>query len=349
MKYRLLEWLACPACGGIDLQLETVRARSVPFFHGHFEDGEATLPGIDAERREEQEVVEGALHCKGCGLVYPIRDGVPRMMPPGAEQGPDSAHRLTTFDTAYPEWQENFLDLSAPLRPADWLGRLVLDAGCGFGRHSFFAARYGAEVVAMDSSVDAVMSTVRNTETLQRVHVIQGDVFRPPFREGTFDIVFSYGVLHHLDRPRDAFESMGRLVAAGGRLSLWVYGARQGVTLQVNNALRGVTTGLDPEQLHRFSTTVARGLRLFSHTPYKLLGRVPIADRIVSHLPVHDHHKWPFEIVVADIYDRLKIPVRHWFTGRELEVWLTEGGYADVHVARRVGNNETFRASGTRR
>lgn len=53
--------------------------------------------------------------------------------------------------------------------------------------------------------------------------------------------------------------------------------------------------------------------------------------------------------MVADVYDRLRIPVRHWFTGEELETWLMEAGYADIRVSRRVRNNETFRALGTRR
>ena len=79
------------------------------------------------------------------------------------------------------------------------------------------------------------------------------------------------------------------------------------------------------------------------------MGRAPLASAVVRPLPAHDPHQLPFDVVVADVYDRLRIPVRHWFTGEEVERWLTESGYADVHVARRVRNNETFRAIGTRR
>ena len=52
---------------------------------------------------------------------------------------------------------------------------------------------------------------------------------------------------------------------------------------------------------------------------------------------------------MADVYDRLRIPVKHWFTKEELEAWYADNGFADVHVTRRVRNNETFRALGTRR
>ncbi len=349
MKYRLLQWLACPACRGSDFELHTHRSQTRPLFRGQVQDEDRDQPGLDLDRLQESEVVEGALVCGPCGATYPIRDGIPRMLPPGSEEGPSTAHRLTEIDSLQPAWEENFRDLAEPLEPADFLGRRVLDAGCGFGRHAVHAARYGAEVFALDSSVDAVESTARNTASLARVHVVQGDLLRPPFREGAFDLVYCFGVLHHLEQPRAAFDALTLLVAPGGRLALWVYGRRQGLIRHASNALRGLTTNMEPAELTRFSTWIARGLRVFSHTPYRFLGDAPVVGTVVSHLPVHDHHQWPFEVVVADIYDRLRIPVRHWFSGKELEVWLMEAGYADIRVARRVRNNETFRALGTRR
>lgn len=349
MKYRLLELLACPACRGAELQLHTTQTRSRALLVGQLGVDDVDLPGVDLANRSEQEVMEGSLHCVGCGAVYPIRGGIPRMLPPGALEGPDSGHRLTEIDPLEPAWEENFRDLADPLQPDDFLGKLVLDAGCGFGRHALLTARYGAEVVAFDNSSDAVESTARNCERLSRVHVVQGDIFHPPFRESSFDLAYCFGLLHHLDQPRDAFRSLGTLVIPGGRVALWVYGARQGLTRHISNALRGMTTNLDSAELMRVSTWIARGLRVFSHTPYRVLGKVPVAGPVVSHLPVHDHHQWPFDVVVADVYDRLRIPVRHWFTGEELEVWLMEAGYADLKVSRRVRNNETFRALGTRR
>jgi SAM-dependent methyltransferase len=271
------------------------------------------------------------------------------MLREGAAAGPTTGHRWTGFDTAIPEWEENFQDFSSPLKPKDFLGKLVMDAGCGFGRHAFFAARYGAEVLAIDSSEAAVEAAARNTESLGRVHVIQGDIAHPPVRDNLCDLVYCYGVLHHVEDPPKILASLTESVRPGGMLSLWVYGPRQGVTLIVNNALRGVTTGLEHDELLKFSRAVAASLRVFSHTPYRWFGSVPLVGGVLSHLPVHDHHKWPFEVVVADVYDRLKIPVKHWFTREELETWYSDNGYADVQVSRRVRNNETFRSIGVRR
>ncbi|MDP6935282.1 MAG: class I SAM-dependent methyltransferase, partial [Myxococcota bacterium] len=245
--------------------------------------------------------------------------------------------------------ERDFLEYVQPFARRDFLGKLVLDAGCGFGRHSFFAARYGAEVLAIDSSADAVQATAHNTRGLERVHVIQGDLHAPPIREGSVDLAMCFGVLHHLQQADEVFEVLGRSVRPGGRFSLWVYGPRQGAALTLTQALRGWTVGLEPIELYRLSQAIALGLRVFSHTPYRFLRGAPGIGSIVNHLPIHDHHRWPRPVVVADVYDRLRIPVTDWFKGEQLEVWYADQGYADVDVTRRVRNNETFLATGLRR
>ncbi len=336
MRRRFLEWLACPACGATDLELsaERTEVRPVP------------LPG-----REGPDVVvkEGVLACPECGSRWPIRDGIPRMLPDGQDDGPASGHRWTRFDGRDPEYAENFADLTWPLRPEDFLGKLVLDAGCGFGRHAFFAARYGAEVVALDRSADAVEAAAANCVGFDRVHVVQGDLLQPPLRPEAFDITFGFGVLHHLSDPHAGFLALSGTVRPGGRLMTWVAGPRQGLVGMVSGALRGAATAMTDEQLHDLSRVLAVLLRVSSHTPYRLLHGLPVLRDIATRFPGHDHHKWPFDVVVADIYDRLRIPIRHFIKGEELERWFADEGYVDIEVTRRVRNNESFRGTAIRR
>jgi len=347
MRHRLLEHLACPTCGE-GLTLETLKTEELPTWHGQWEAGEGDDAGLHVDERRVTDIIEGALHC-ACGAIYPIRDGVPRMLPEGYAGARPSGHRWAEFDGSLPEYEANFADMAHPLTAADYTGKLVLDAGCGFGRHAFFAARYGAEVIALDNSVDAVRAARRNTLGLSRVHVVQGDLLRPPVRPDHFDLVYSYGVLHHLGLPDEAFRLLGGLVKPGGRLQVWVYGPRAGTPAIVSGALHGAAGNMDDATLLKFSHAIASGLRLFSHTPYRFLGHVPLLGSLVSHLPAHDHHQWPFDVVVADIFDRLRIPVLHYFMGEELEAWFSDEGFADIHVSRRVRNAESFRGIGTRR
>jgi SAM-dependent methyltransferase/uncharacterized protein YbaR (Trm112 family) len=346
MKLRLLDWLACPTCGEGSLDLAVTRSEERPAYTGHWEP-EENVPGRSAGTVTE--VMEGRLRCRDCAAVFPVTDGIPRMLPEGVAAGPATGHTWTEFAEAVPQFEENFVDLLTPLKAEDLMGRLVLDAGCGFGRHAFFAARYGAEVVALDSSPEAVASAARNLEGSMRAHVVQGDINRPPFKKNLFDIVYSLGVLHHVPDPRGGFLSLHQLVKPNGRLAIWVYGPRQGMIRIATGALRGASAQMSPNQLHRFSQGLAAGLRVFSHTPHRMLGKVPVVGSVVNHLPVHDHSRWPFEVVVADVYDRLRVPVTGYFTGEALESWYAEAGYADIQVTRRVRNTESFRGLGVRR
>src|SRR5262245_16027155 len=91
------------------------------------------------------------------------------------------------------------------LGPGDLAGAVVLDAGCGMGRYLRVAAEGGPRrLVGLDLS-GAVVAARETTRDIGQVSVVQGDLLRPPFAPGTFDHVYSLGVLDHTPDPRGAF------------------------------------------------------------------------------------------------------------------------------------------------
>jgi SAM-dependent methyltransferase len=60
---------------------------------------------------------------------------------------------------------------------------------------------------------------------LDRVQLIESDLFSPGLRHGAFDVVVSSGVLHHTPNPRAAFASLARLARPGGMIVLGLYNA----------------------------------------------------------------------------------------------------------------------------
>lgn len=110
------------------------------------------------------------------------------------------------------EMTERFLDeFNTP-------GSVVLDAGCGNGR-----AFLHPNVIGLDHSLRLLMdaSLVRN------LGLLRGDVCSLPFVDGTFDLILSIAVIHHLsthERRTRALEEMRRVLRKNGRLLLYVWG-----------------------------------------------------------------------------------------------------------------------------
>jgi SAM-dependent methyltransferase len=197
----------------------------------------------------------------------------------------------------------------------------VLDAGCGKGRHLRLAAAFGArEVVGIDlgSAVDVAS---RNTADLANVHVVQGDLTRPPFRRSRFDIVYSIGVLHHLPEPSAGFRSLAPLLVPDGTLVVWVY-AREGNSW--------VLASVDPLRrvAHRLPAPIVRGLAWGLTVPVWVALRTlygPARRHAVlrSMLPyqsyLSDLTAFPFREVHSIAFDQLLPPLAHYMTRQHVE------------------------------
>ncbi len=119
------------------------------------------------------------------------------------------------FSEMLPDYEKNFRWYFERFSPEQFEGWRVLDAGCGTGRHTFHMARSGArEVVAMDFS-QAIEVAARNNQDNPNTHFVQADIYRPPFPRGSFDFVYSQGVLHHLPDPEKGFRSLLKAFARG--------------------------------------------------------------------------------------------------------------------------------------
>lgn len=106
-------------------------------------------------------------------------------------------------------------------------GALVLDAGCGSGDLTADIGRAapGATVVGIDFS-DAAVVAFEHCRDLSNVHIVQADLSQAPFLPGSFDFVWSEGVIHHTPDTARSFSSLSRMVRSGGKLYVWIYSDR---------------------------------------------------------------------------------------------------------------------------
>jgi SAM-dependent methyltransferase len=110
----------------------------------------------------------------------------------------------------------------------DLKGKRFLDIGCGSGLHALAALRLGAaEVVAVDIDPDSVATSRKMLEANapgQHWRVAEKSVFDlSPAAFGMFDVVYSWGVLHHTGDMYRALRTAAALVAPGGEFAFALY------------------------------------------------------------------------------------------------------------------------------
>jgi ubiquinone/menaquinone biosynthesis C-methylase UbiE len=103
----------------------------------------------------------------------------------------------------------------------------VLDVGCGSGIATQLLAEAGANVTAVDLTSWAVETTRRRLAAFGlQAEVRQEDAERLPFADESFDLVFSWGVIHHSSDMDRALSELVRVTRRGGSIVLMVYHRR---------------------------------------------------------------------------------------------------------------------------
>ncbi|AMK75098.1 hypothetical protein A1342_02125 [Methylomonas methanica] len=95
----------------------------------------------------------------------------------------------------------------------------MLEAGCGAGTFTPFAASTGATVVSFDLST-GVDANYLKSGCLENVLIVQADIFAMPMKKGLFDYIFCFGVLQHTPSPKKAFMELCYRLSDRGQLAV---------------------------------------------------------------------------------------------------------------------------------
>jgi len=294
------------------------------------------------------------LECGACSLVFPIIRDIPRLLlspfreallgDSEAAAGPDDrqlrtalsfGYEWTRFPEMYPEWEQNFLSYMKPHGPDFFRGKKVLDAGCGNGRFAYYAAKYGAEVWAIDLG-PAIEVARENTKDSGHVQVVQADLHQLPFAYESFDFIYSIGVLHHLPDPEAAFQSLLRYLKPNGEAQIYLYWHPEGqpikrALLSLVAASRWITTRLPHGAVHALAFPAALAAFMFFVWPYRLLKAIGL-DGIAERFPMKQYAAYPFRVCVNDQLDRFSAPIENRYSKAEVADWLHRAGLKNPQV-----------------
>jgi SAM-dependent methyltransferase/uncharacterized protein YbaR (Trm112 family) len=227
------------------------------------------------------------------------------------------------------EYERGIFQRKTLLTPEDLFGATVLDAGCGNGRYTYWAAQGAARVFGVDLG-DGVEAAHRNTRSLPNVQILQADLFAVPFAPATLDVIFSLGVLMHTGDAHRAMSGLAERLRPAGLLAVHLYGRGNLIYEWIDQTLRARTTRYSIPELQDFTVRVYR-LR-------RWIERLRIARFVNRFVRIGPHPHI--------IFDWYAAPVATHHTYPEVFAWCRElglqvlGSYADSQRAggiRRAG------------
>jgi SAM-dependent methyltransferase len=279
----------------------------------------------------------GTVTCSRCGLQVPVRGGIPRFVDAAEDETARRTQASFGYEwTHFHDWKQsgetNFNDYFQGLDLSSLRGALVLDAGCGMGRHARQIAPHAGHVVAVDFS-RAIDQAARNVAELPNVSCVQADLLALPLADGAFDFVYSLGVLHHLAETERALRGLVAKLRPGGRLRIYLYWNKhgwKGRVLAVVTAARRVTTRMPFPALRALCRVLSVGLFGAVVLPYRALSAVGV--RGLDDWPLFVYSKYPFNVLYNDQFDRFSAPIEKRYDPDDARRLLEAAGLRQVTV-----------------
>ena len=242
---------------------------------------------------------------------------------------------------------EQALDWFAPLARADVEGRRVLELGCGNGSLAVHMLAWKPAYLEGVDLGDSVSSAMRNLESISTTgwSIRKADLTTYVAAQ-PFDVVYSIGVLHHLQDPKAGFDAVLRNTKPGGRFHCWVYAHEgNGVVRWIVDPIRRAACRL-PWWITKYLVATPLVAPYFVYA--KAMRRWLAGERFRS-LPLHAYSLWiarrDFAFFRHVAFDQLVTPQTTYLRRQAIEDWLAN--HPDVesgttYVIFRNGNSWKF-------
>lgn len=109
-----------------------------------------------------------------------------------------------------------------------WKGKRVLEVGCGLGTDAVNFARAGADYVGLDLSevsLDLARQRFKVFGLEGRFQVQNAETLSQAFEPGSFDLVYSFGVIHHTPHPDAVIREIRKVIRQDGEFRMMLYAA----------------------------------------------------------------------------------------------------------------------------
>jgi SAM-dependent methyltransferase len=276
------------------------------------------------------ELLDQRYRCTTCGKEFPIVRGVGRFVE--ANNYADTfGYQWQQFARTQLKPQASELNLlkKTALTKQNLEGKLVLDVGCGMGRFAEVATRWGARVIGVDLSAAAEVAAHNLAD--RDFLAFQADVFNLPFAPGSFDCVYSIGVLHHTPDCEKAFKALPQYLRPGGTIAVWLYSGYN-KWYRFSDYYRKLTHRIPTNRMHSILRVAVPVVHWFDQS----VRRIPVAGAPISGLV---RHAFPIsrspnpEIRLLDTLDWYTPKYQSKHTYEQVFRWFESCGLQNLTVA----------------
>jgi SAM-dependent methyltransferase len=158
-------------------------------------------------------------------------------------------YEWSRYHRVIPDYDKNYVHQTG-INDNYYQGKIILDAGCGYGRHvSYISDVEDTTVIGIDLS-EAIFIAFDKLKDKDNVVLAQGSLYRPPVKRGHFDFVYSWGVLHHTPSVEQGFNAIISSVAKGGEISFGAYRNWNSIGTAFQKSLRFLTCRMPKDLLY---------------------------------------------------------------------------------------------------
>lgn len=145
-----------------------------------------------------------------------------------------------------------------------WRGLRVLEIGCGLGTDATNFARAGAIYTGVDLSAESIKLAKQRFEVFGLTGTFKecnAEELSLVFDQGEqFDLIYSFGVIHHAPRPERVVASLPGLLAPGGEVKAMLYAKNSWKNIMIESGLDQPEAQDDCPQAVTYTRVEAREL-----------------------------------------------------------------------------------------
>ncbi len=209
----------------------------------------------------------------------------------------------------------------------------IMDVGCGSGRWARLVAPHAGELHLVDASADALSVARRNLADRAGCVFHEAAVDRLPEADGTMDLVYSLGVLHHVPDTAAGIAACARKLKPGAPLLLYLYYGFDNrpawfrALWRLSDVLRRRISALPFNR----RKTVTDAIAFAVYLPLARLARlVEWAKGDPSLVPLSFYRRASVYTMRTDALDRFGTRLEQRFTKPEIEQMMAAAGLVDI-------------------